>query len=415
MTDTAGASERRAVRKLCVLALFIAVVSGGAVAADSETAKEKSWYDRIKFGGDLRLRFEYFNWDGHYDDGERQRFVFRLRVGMMARVTDQLEVGFQLASGDPDNPISDNQTFDSGFDKKVISISEAYAAWQATEFFEFRAGKFRPRKLWSAADFAWDDDLTVEGFMQTFDWKPGGAIKKLELNLWQLIMNESGSGPESRNFGGQVVPTFGLGKKNDLTVGVTYQSLDNPSAVAELYFDGDLVTDSDYVTNFVDPATGELISDFHVGTVFTRWKNNSFRRWPILVSLFFYRNFGASDEVGQIWPAPDPGSSSREPLASGVGSDNDTAFFGRVQVGDYKKPGQVAVRLSRYDSEPDAKFFAYIQSDTRRASNVDAWRADVRIGTPAKGFVNVTWYGTDWTIGDDTTMNRFQFDYIFRF
>jgi len=401
-------------RKLCVLALLIAVASGGVLAAEGEAPKEKQWYDRIKFGGDLRLRFEYFDWDQHYDDGERQRFRFRLRAGMKAQITETLEVGVQLVSGNPDNPISDNQTFDNGFDKKTIAISEAYVAWQATDFFGLYAGQFRPNKLWSAADFEWDDDLAVDGFMQTFGWKFGGAVKKLDFNLWQLIMNESSSGSEARNFGGQLVPTFGLGKKNDLAVGVTYQSFENPSDVAELYFEDDLVIDSGHVTNFVDPATGELISDFHVGSLFAEWKNKSFGHWPIKVSLFYYKNFGASDDVGEIWPAPDPGT-SRTPLASGTGSDNDTAFFGRIQVGDYKKLGQVAVRLSRYDSKPDAIFFAYAQSDTRRASNVDGWRTDVRVGLPANSHVNVTWYRTDWSIGDDTTMDRFQFDYIFRF
>jgi hypothetical protein len=401
-------------RKLWVLALCIAVASGGGLAADSETEKENKWFDRIKFGGDLRLRFEYFDWDQHYDDGKRQRFRYRLRVGMKAQMTQKLMVGVQLVSGNPDNPISDNQTFDDGFDKNTIAISEAYAKVQATDFFGLYAGKFRPKKLWSAADFEWDDDLAVNGFLQTFDWKFGGPVKKLDFNLWQLIMNESSSGSESRNFGGQLVPTFGLGKNNDLAVGVTYQSFENPSPVADLYFEDDLVIDADYVTNFVDPATGELISDFQVGSLFAEWKNKSFSQWPIKVSLFYYKNFGASDEAGEIWPAPDPGA-SRTPLASGTGSDNDTAFFGRIQVGDYKKPGQVAVRLSRYDSEPDAIFFAYAQSDTRRSSNVDGWRTDVRVGMPAKGYVNVTWYRTDWTLGDDTTMDRFQLDYIFRF
>jgi hypothetical protein len=401
-------------RKFWVLALCIAVASGGVLAADGKTEKEHKWFDRIKFGGNLRLRFEYFDWKDHYDDGDRQRFRFRLRVGMKAQMTEKLVVGVQLVSGNPANPISDNQTFDNGFDKKTIAISEAYAAWQATDYFGFYGGKFRPKKLWSVADFAWDDDLTVDGFMQTFDWNFGGPVKKLDFNLWQLTMNESSSGPEARNFGGQVVPVFGLGKKNDLAVGVTYQSFENPSDVADLYLNDDLVIDSDYVTNFADPATGELISDFHVGTLFTEWKNKSFSRWPIKVSLFFYKNFGASDEVGAILPAPDPGGTPT-PLASGTGSDNDTAFFGRVQVGDYKKPGHVAVRLSRYDSEPDAVFFAYAQSDTRRSSNVDGWRTDFRVGVPAKGYVNVTWYHTDWTLGEDTTMERFQFDYIFNF
>jgi len=402
-------------RKLCALALLITVAWGGALAADGETAKEKQWYDKIKFGGDLRLRYEGFDWDGHFDDGRRDRFRFRLRVGMKAQVLDNLEVGFRLVSGNPDNPISDNQSFDDGFDKTAIAISDAYVAYQATDFFGLYGGKFRPKGLWGASDFEWDDDLSVEGFMQTFDWKLGRIVQKLDLNLWQFIMNESSSGPESHDFGAQIVPTFGLGKKNDLAVGLTYNSFDNPSAVAELYFDEDLVIDSGYVTNFVDPATGELISDFHVGSLFAEWKNKSFGHWPIKVSVFYYKNFGASDAIGEIRAVDPTDSETPSPLASGRGSDNDTAFFARVQVGDYKKPGQVAVRLSRYDSNPDAIFFAYSQSDTRRSSNVDGWRTDIRVGMPAKSYINVTWYSTDWTLGEDTTMNRFQFDYIFKF
>ena len=29
--------------------------------------------------------------------------------------------------------------------------------------------------------------------------------------------------------------------------------------------------------------------------------------------------------------------------------------------------------------------------------------------------MNVTWYRTEWKVGEDTTMDRWQFDYIFRF
>jgi hypothetical protein len=404
-------------KKFLVLALCAMLGAGAVLAADEGKKKETKWHDRITVGGNFRLRYEMFRWPGKYDDGERDRFRYRLRFGLKAQVTDSLDVGIELASGNPQNPISDNQSFDNGFDKKELSVSQAWAKWQATDFFAIQAGKFRPKGIWTATDFEWDDDLTVEGFIQTFDWKFGGVVERLDFNLWQLIMNESGSGPESRNWGGQVGPTFGIGEKNDLSVGVSYMQFENPSAVAELYFDDDLVIDSGYVTNFVDPDTGELTSEFKLGNVYAEWKNKSFRRFPLRLTLFFFKNFGASDEIGQILPAPaeDPAT----PLYTGRGSDNDSAFFGRLQVGDYKKPGQVAVRFSRYDYEPDATFFAYAQSDTRRASNVDGYRVDVRVGMPARSFINVTWYSTDWKHNsipeEESTMNRWQFDYIIRF
>jgi hypothetical protein len=401
-------------RKFFVFGLCLILGAGAVLAAEEGAEKKAKWYDRIKFGGDFRLRYEGFSWDGYYDDGSRHRFRYRLRVGMKAQILENLEVGFQLRSGNPQNPISDNQTFDNGFDKKRISISEAYADWQATESFGFIAGKFRPKKLWVATDMEWDDDVVVEGAMQNFGWDFDGPVKTLGVNLWQFIQNESGSGAESRSFGGQVVPVFELNEKNTLAAGATYQYFQNPSEVAELYFDGDLVIDAGWVSNLVDPDTLELVSDFRVGTVLVDWKNKSLNKWPVRVTLYYFKNFGANDAEGVIYPAPLP-DGDPEPLVTANAADNDTAFFARFQIGDYKRPGQVAVRLSRYDSKPDAIFFAYAQSDTRRSSNVDGYRADVRIGMPMKSFFNITYYRTDWTLGEDTTMNRWQVDYIIRF
>jgi hypothetical protein len=403
-------------RKLLLFTLILALAAGTAVLAEDGGEKKTKWYDKIKFGGDFRLRYEGFQWDEHYDDGDRHRFRYRLRVGAKAKVTENLTVGLQLRSGNPNNPISDNQSFDTGFDKATISIAEAYVGYKATGWFEITGGKFRPKKLWTATDMQWDDDVVVEGALQNFTWSPGG-LRSLNLNTYQLIMNESSSGSDSYLFGGQIAPVFQLGEKNQLAVGVSYESMVEPSAVAGLYFEGDLVIDSGYVTNFVDPDSGELISDFQVGNLFAEWKNESFKRWPIKVTVFYFKNFGAEDADGAILvdDASFPVTDSDDILVVGNGSENDTALFARVQVGDYKKPGQIAVRVTRYDSEPDAMFFAYPQSDSRRSSNIDAWRADFRIGMPMKSHINITYYRTDWTIGEDTTMNRWQFDYIFTF
>jgi hypothetical protein len=398
-------------RKSWLWTICILLLAGPALLAAEEGNEEVKWYDKLDLNGSLRLRYEAFDWDDHYDDGRRDRFRYRFRIGMQAQVSDDVLVGFQLASGNPNNPISDNQTFDDGLNKNRISISEAFVRWTASERITVTGGKFAPQKIWHVSDMQWDDDTFAEGALENFAWKPGGTVKSVDLNLYQFILNESGSSSDSYLFGGQFVPVFDLGEKNDLAVGLGYEAVSNPDPVIELYFDEDLVIDSGYVTNLVDPETGELVSDFRVGSLFLEWKNKSSKRWPVKLSLFYYKNFGAADAVGSVLPidADDP------PLVEANAKDHDTAFFGRIQVGDYKKPGQVAVRLARYDSGPDAIFFAYAQSDSRRSSNVDGWRTDVRIGMPRKGYVNVTWYHTDWTIGEDTTMDRLQVDYIFKF
>jgi hypothetical protein len=403
-------------RKLLLVMLILTLAAGSVVLAEEGEEKKTKWYDKVDFGGDFRLRYEGFQWDGHFDEDKRHRFRYRFRIGATVDVLEKLELGFQLRSGNPNNPLSDNQTFDEGFSKGSISIAQAYVAYQATEWFKITGGKFRPKGLWTATDMEWDDDITVEGALENFEWKPGG-LKRLAVNLYQFVLNESGSGRDSYLLGGQIAPVFRLGEANELAVGASYESLSNPSAVAGLYFDGDLDIDSGYVTNFVDPDSGELISDFDIGNLFLEWKNKSIEGWPFKLTVFYFKNFGAGSSVGAIlpvdaaFPVVDPG----DMLTTGNPSDNDTGLFARIQFGGYKEPGDVEVRLSRYDSEPDAMFFAWAQSDTRRSSNVDGYRADVRIGMPKKGFINITYYRTDWTLGDDTTMNRWQFDYTFKF
>jgi hypothetical protein len=382
-----------------------------AEEGEKESEKEAQWYHKLSFDGDFRLRYEGFNWEGHFDDGRRDRFRYRLRFGFKAQLFDRLAFGVQLRSGRPDNPISDNQSFDDSFSKGEISLAEAWLDWKPTESFSVIGGKFPPTSLWTSADIEWDDDVTTEGAMEMFAWKPGGIFKGLGLNFYQFVLNESSDTVDSYMLGGQVVPVLDLGETNDLAVGATFEAISHPEVVGALYFAGRVFTDADYVTNFWDPVAGKFVSDFRVGSLSLEWKNTAVKRWPVKLTVFLYKNFGSGDAEGVILPI----SSDRDPLAFGRGSDNDTAWFGRIQVGDYKEPGQVALRFSRYDSQPDAMFFAYSQSDSRRSSNVDGYRADLRIGVPKKGYVNVTWYNTRWTRGSDSTMNRWQLDYILRF
>jgi hypothetical protein len=87
-------------------------------AAESRAAREKSggavapalpdWVRKVTLFGDIRVRNESFFRE---DDPDRVRQRFRLRVGARVAVNDETEIGMRLASGDPDDPISNNQTF----------------------------------------------------------------------------------------------------------------------------------------------------------------------------------------------------------------------------------------------------------------------------------------------------------------
>ena len=353
--------------------------------------RKPAWSERIKMAGDLRLRYEGFDQAGKFDGGRRDRMRLRLRFGLKAKVTERLHLGIGLRSGNPDDPVSDNQTLDGGFSKKELNIAEAFLDYRVSDTLSVIGGKFAPKKLWHVSDMQWDDDVVVEGAMERFRFVGNGdAWKGLDIDLYQYVLEESKTSSDAYLLGGQIRPHFRVAEHQTVSFGAGFDSYSKPDKVAALTLSGKL--DGNKMTNLLD-ANGRLVSDFRIASLFVEWKNGASKRWPVKVSLFAYRNLGAE----------------------GVGKDNDSALFGRVQIGDYKKPGQVAVRYSYYYSEPDALFYAYTQSDTTRSSDLEGHRFDFRIGGPAKSYFNLTWSSTKPHLADSATMNRWQVDYIVKF
>jgi len=380
---------------------------------ETEKSGARSWYEIIKIKGDLRLRYEGFDWPDHFDDGRRDRFRYRLRLGFIADLHEKLDLGIELRSGNFRDAVSDNTSFDGAGTKDEIAIAQAFVHYMPGKDFWVHAGKFSPKKLWHVSDLQWDDDVVVNGLMLAYDHKGNGLLEHADVRGYSFAMEENSSAADAFWFGFQGGPTFGLTNRDSLLVGAGYDHITNPEQIAKNSegFTDDALFGGNAVTNLVIFDTAgdaqALVSEFQIATLYAEWKNSASKSWPVKASLYWYKNFGAGDEVG-IDPTVGPSSAS-------TGTDNDTGWYLRVQVGDYKKFKQMAFRYSRYDSKPDALFYAFTQSDTIRASNVEANRFDFRIGMPLKGFINVTWYNARPKTGGDSVMNRWQFDYIFRF
>jgi hypothetical protein len=353
-------------------------------APSAPTEVASAWYDRIDFKGDLRLRYESFFVDGLGPNDQRHRFRMRLRTGMYTDVTERMKVGFQLRSGDPLDPVSDNQSADGGFTMKPIAIAEAYAGLQAASWLDVTLGKFSPTKIWDVTDMQWDDDVTVEGAMQDLTLGP------LKVDVYQFLLEESGSGDDAYMLGGQVYADLASDSLGKFIVGAGYEDWVRPQLVANSTLNGDL--HGNKVTNFLDPDD-QLISDFNVFTAFARWSWSKNKRWPVKVHLAGYYNSGAA----------------------GIGEDYNRGYFARIQVGDYKHRFQPMFRYTRYYSEPDALFYVFTQSDTLRASDLDGHRVDFRLGMVKKSYFNFTWYHTKPVYAVSPTMDRFQLDYIIDF
>jgi hypothetical protein len=225
------------------------------------------WLKRVALFGDLRLRHEGFY---HQPSARgqnvtaRNRERFRARVGLKATLSDELSATIRLATGNPDDPISTNQTFDNNFIPKRINLDWAYMTFSPGKTFGIRpglvslsGGKF-PNPIFKADEMVFDDDVSFEGFSQTlalFD-RPRGPLQQVKVHGIQATFDENSSAEDGWLFGGQVNPSlrfgrtdvdFGVGQYNYLNEDGIAASLNSNSALANTNLVKTEVDDGDTV------------------------------------------------------------------------------------------------------------------------------------------------------------------------
>ena len=118
------------------------------------------WVQNMDFGGDLRLRYERRSRKGA---SERHRFRTRLRAGVDAKVVDQVNVGFGIATGSSD-PRSTNATWDRSFDTLDLMLDYAYVQYRPTTWASVIGGKWKRKwYIYEPSDLLWDSDINPEG------------------------------------------------------------------------------------------------------------------------------------------------------------------------------------------------------------------------------------------------------------
>jgi hypothetical protein len=159
--------------------------------ADSAANKPAgpSWLENLKFAGDLRLRLENdsFSGDGRPDSRADNRARFRLRFGVTKTwLDDQMEVGFRLASGSDNNPITTNQTFETNFEKHPVWIDRAYAKYEpkCAPGLTVIAGKMGVPLV--NTDLIWDPDVNPEGAWIQYKPKCGDVSPFVNAGMWSL-------------------------------------------------------------------------------------------------------------------------------------------------------------------------------------------------------------------------------------
>lgn len=133
------------------------------------------WVLKIKWKGDVRTRYQADLFDdgnaySHESDDftalantqrDRHRVRLRARMDMLAALTEEIEAGVRLSTGNEKEPVSTNDTMGDYFNKDSILLDRAYLRWRPFSQLTVTGGRFE--NPWLSTDLVWDTDVNLEG------------------------------------------------------------------------------------------------------------------------------------------------------------------------------------------------------------------------------------------------------------
>jgi len=294
-------------------ALFLLVLAAAPAAA------QEDWTDRVSFKGDVRLRYEAIDEDG---EEQRNRMRFRARFGLNAKVSDDVNFIFQLASGG-DNPVSTNQTFDDGFSTKDIGVDLAYVDWKIRDGLNFYGGKMKnPLYKAGSVPLVWDSDLNPEGLAMKFT--SGGFFG----TAGGFSVEERSSSDDSLLLVVQAGYKFAVGENASLTAGAGYFEYTN-TVGNEPFYNGKAKG------NTVD-INGDYVYDYENTEVFAQFETKV-GGWPLKIYVHAVQNNEVSEE--------------------------DMGYAVGAKVGSAKSDGEMEFSWTYQDIEADAVIGTFNDSD----------------------------------------------------
>jgi len=326
------------------------------------------WLKGAKYGGDLRLRYEAFDfYDKNNDAGStgtaldrtRNRFRMRLRWGFEKDYGDDWKVGFRLVTGNINDQTSTNQTLGNPgyFTYKNILIDRAYALYSPVclvdqgvlQGLKIGAGKFENPFSRYSTGIVWDADVTPEGAYEQVNFKLMENEKTkvtAQATAGQFLVNENaGFESDAQIFGYQGVLNFSTSSFN------TKEPVEFAAAAA--FYD---------YTNWFQTVTSNTagVSYLRTNTLIA----DDFRVIDIYSEVRFY----VDKTPVTLWYdyAKNLANVGTENFAGSLGNDihdMDDAWGLGVKAGKMKKKGDWEVVYNYYEVGANAVVAAFNDSD----------------------------------------------------
>lgn len=263
------------------------------------------WLKTTSLFGDVRVRHEGFYHQPSKKGTSvtaRNRERVRARIGARAKFSDELSATIRIASGNPDDPISTNETLTNTFTRKNIALDWTFLTFTPGKTFNMRpgvvaitAGKF-PNPIFRPGELVFDDDLSPEGASETFQLlgKPMGPLEQFKVHALQWTFNEVRNAEDGWMFGGQLNPSFTVGGAQ-IEAGVGQFWYLNDDAIAQAKNDNDALA----ITNDVVEVDDEIVAfvpAFNLTNAgFAVTVPNVIGTMPVRVFGDYVHNFGAID------------------------------------------------------------------------------------------------------------------------
>ena len=200
-----------------------AAISAKTASSESKkTASLGDWLGRTTLFGDVRYRHEGFYHQPHakgQDVTARNRERVRARLGVKVALTDEISATIRGASGNPNDPISTNETLTGDFTRKNFNLDWGFLTFTPGQTFGLRpgavtinAGKF-PLTMFRTDELVLDEDVTPEGLNETIQLlaQPHGALDRVKLHGFQWTFAEIANKQDGWTLGGQVNPSLHFG------------------------------------------------------------------------------------------------------------------------------------------------------------------------------------------------------------
>jgi cell division protein FtsB len=271
--------------------------------AATEIAKVKGsdWAGRVTVKGDLRYRHEEIKDDtasaaGVLAAADRYRDRIRARIGVEAKATDTILLGFGMTTTESSDPRSGNQSLTGTFSKKAFDLDYAYFDWKFANWGNLIGGKMKQPFYKPGQSLFWDNDITPEGLAINFN---SGIWFGTAYGYW--INEVSGAAntltADTMLFGGQAGVRLPLGASTLVLAG-TYYDLAAGKGRAPFY---NASSNGNTTTVLTVGGTPVLLNDYRVAELSAEF-NANLGTWPLQLWADYAQN-QAVDDLDTAWGA----------------------------------------------------------------------------------------------------------------